>query len=183
LSSTFGAGLLLAFPLIWAQVAAAQAPPPNAFLGYVTRVVDGDTIYAHVGDRVEKVRYIGLRIPEVDHPTTGKRSYRDEAHLANARLVDGRWVHLDVQQRDSLGQLLAYVWIGNRLINAELVWQGHAAATTLPPNVRYADYFMSLQRQAREARRGLWADPGFADQPQSPIAGHLRAPDPGTRLR
>ena len=43
-------------------------------------------------------------------------------------------------------RLLAYVYIGTRFINAELVWQGYAEAATYPPNVRYADYFVGLQR-------------------------------------
>jgi micrococcal nuclease len=153
-----------------------RAPPPNALVGYVTRVIDGNTIYVQLGDRIEKVRYIGINTPEIHHPTKGKQPYGDAAHLANARLVDGKWVHLvlDVQQRDSFGRLLAYVYLGNRFVNAELVWQGYAEASTHPPNVRHADYFVNLRRQAREARRGLWADPesvtyhrrmtrGFAD--------------------
>jgi endonuclease YncB( thermonuclease family) len=30
---------------------------------------------------------------------------------------------------------------------------------TVPPNVAHASRFVSLERQAREARRGLWASP------------------------
>jgi endonuclease YncB( thermonuclease family) len=185
------AALLVLGPLLLAQSAAAQGPPPNALVGYVTRVVDGDTIYVQMGDRIEKVRYIGIVTPEIHHPTKGMQPYGDAAHLANARLVDGKWVHLvlDAQQRDSFGRLLAYVYLGNRFINAELVWQGYAEASTHPPNVRYADYFVNLQRQAREARRGLWADPEsvtyhrprppeYAEQPQSPIPGQVSSPDP-----
>jgi micrococcal nuclease len=187
LRRTLIAGLLMLVQLPWAPIAAAQAPPPNAILGYVTRVVNGDTIYVQVGDRIEKVRYLGINTLEIDHPTKGKQPYDDATHLANARLVDGKWVRLvlDVQQPDSFGRLLGYVWVGNRFINAELVWQGYAEAATFPPHVRYADYFVSLQRQAREARRGLWADPEtvtyhrprppeYAEQAQSPASGQSR---------
>ena len=164
--------------------ATAQSPPPNALLGYVTRVVDGDTISIAIGNQIEKVRYIGINSPEIHHPTKGREPYRDAAREANARLVDGRWVQLvlDVQARDSFGRLLAYVYVGSRFVNAELVWQGYAEAATYPPNVRYAEYFVGLQRQAREARRGLWADPealayyrprppDYAEQPQPASAG------------
>src|SRR5207245_9157740 len=114
--------------------ATAQSPPPNALLGYVTRVVDGDTISIAIGNQIEKVRYIGINSPEIHHPTKGREPYRDAAREANARLVDGRWVQLvlDVQARDSFGRLLAYVYVGSRFVNAELVWQGYAEAATYP---------------------------------------------------
>jgi endonuclease YncB( thermonuclease family) len=176
------ATLLVLFALL--HKAAAQNPPGQRLLGYVTRVVDGDTISVAIGNQIEKVQYIGINTPEIHHPTKGREPYGDAAREANARLVEGRWVQLvvDVQARDSFGRLLAYVYVGSRFVNAELVWQGYAEAATYPPNVRYAEYFVGLQRQARETRRGLWADPdalayyrprppGYAEQPHPASAG------------
>jgi micrococcal nuclease len=104
-------------------------------------VVDGDTISVAIDNRIEKVRYIGINTPEIHHPTKGREPYGDAAREANARLVEGRWVQLvlDVQHRDSFGRLLAFVYVGSRFVNAELVWQGYAEAATYPPNVRYAE--------------------------------------------
>ena len=147
--------------------------------------MDGDTIYVAIGNQIEKVRYIGINTPEIHHPTKGREPYGEVAREANVRLVDGRWVDLvlDVQAGDRFGRLLAYVYVGGRFVNADLVWQGYAEAATYPPNVRYADYFVGLlQRHAREARHGLWADPDAisyhrprppdyaAEQPQLPAA-------------
>jgi micrococcal nuclease len=42
------------------------------------------------------------------------------------------------------------------MINAELVRLGYAQVMTIPPNVRHQALFVKLQREAREARRGLW---------------------------
>jgi micrococcal nuclease len=42
------------------------------------------------------------------------------------------------------------------MVNAELVRLGYAQVMTVPPNVRHAGLFLRLQREAREARRGLW---------------------------
>ena len=50
---------LLAF-LLLAPVASAES-----LEGVVVRVVDGDTIHVRVGDRVEKVRYIGVNTPDL----------------------------------------------------------------------------------------------------------------------
>jgi endonuclease YncB( thermonuclease family) len=175
------------------QHAAAQSQPPNALVGYVTRAVDGDSISVAIGNQIEKVRYIGINTPGIQHPTKGRERYGDAAREANARLVEGRWVQLvlDTQARDSFGRLLAYVYVGNRLVNAELVWRGYAEAATYPPNVRYANYFVDLQRQAREARRGLWADPdaiayyrprppNHDEQPQPASAGAGSEPTAGS---
>jgi micrococcal nuclease len=61
-----------------------------------------------------------------------------------------------VEQRDRYGRLLAYVYVGELLVNAELVRQGYAQVATFPPNVKYQQHFRDLQREAREAKRGLW---------------------------
>jgi micrococcal nuclease len=65
-------------------------------------------------------------------------------------------LELDAQHWDHYQRLLAYVYVGATMINAELVRQGYAQASTFPPNVKYAEVFRQLQHEAREAQRGLW---------------------------
>jgi micrococcal nuclease len=149
-------GILLALlPLL---LALPTSSAPGALEGAVVRIVDGDTIHVRLGDRVEKVRYIGMNTPEVHHPTRGEEPGGREASEVNRRLVAGRQVRLelDVQARDRYGRLLAYVWVGDVMVNAELVRLGYAQVMTIPPNVRYQQLFLKLQREAREAGRGLW---------------------------
>ena len=131
---------------------------PAPVEGTVVRVVDGDTIHVRIGARVEKVRYIGVNTPEVHHPTKGEEPGGREAAEVNRRLIEGKTVRLelDVQERDRYGRLLAYVWVGDVMVNAELVRLGYAQVMTVPPNVRYQQLFLKLQREAREAGRGLW---------------------------
>ena len=126
--------------------------------GTVGRVVDGDTIYVRLASGVEKVRYIGVDTPEVHHPTRGEEPGGPEATEVNRRLLGHDPVRLetDVQLRDRYGRLLAYVWVGDVMVNAELVRLGYAQVMTIPPNVRYQEIFVKLQREAREAGRGLW---------------------------
>ncbi len=144
---------LLLLPLL--AVGAAGA---GTIEGAVVRVVDGDTIYVQLADRVEKIRYIGVNTPEIHHPIKGEEPGGREAAQVNRGLVNGRRarLELDVQTRDRYGRLLAYVWVGDTMVNAELVRLGYAQVMTVPPNVRYQDLFLKLQRQAREAARGLW---------------------------
>jgi micrococcal nuclease len=150
--------LLLAL-LVAPAGAQRHAPPVPAGLdGLVVRVVDGDTIHVSLSDHVEKVRYIGVNTPEIHHPRRGEEPGGREAAAENAALVRGQRVRLelDVQARDRYGRLLAYVWVGETMVNAELVRRGYAQVMTVPPNVRYQDLFIRLQRDAREAGRGLW---------------------------
>jgi len=145
--------LFLLLPLLVAGSASA-----GPLEGLVVRVVDGDTIYVQLADRVEKIRYIGVNTPEIHHPIKGEEPGGREAAAMNRRLVGGRPVRLelDVRSRDRYGRLLAYVWLGDTMVNAELVRRGYAQVMTVPPNVRYQDLFVKLQREARDAGRGLW---------------------------
>jgi len=141
-------------------LAASQAGPALAV--QVVQVVDGDTIeVCCIGGKREKVRYIGIDPPETKHPTKGVEAYGKEASEANRKLVAGRSVRLefDVQQRDKYGRLLAYVYLEDgTFVNARLVEQGYAQVMTVPPNVKHQELFLRLQREAREARRGLWSE-------------------------
>jgi micrococcal nuclease len=137
----------------------ARAETPSLLDGVVVRIVDGDTIHVRLGDRVERVRYIGVNTPELHHPARGEEPGGRQAREVNRGLVEGRPVRLevDVQARDRHGRLLAYVWVGDLMINAELIRLGFAQVMTVPPNVRHQALFVKLQRDARAARRGLWA--------------------------
>ena len=144
--------------LVLALAAAAWAADPRPLEGVVVRVVDGDTIHVQFGEGIEKVRYIGVNAPEVHHPRLGEQPGGREAWDVNRSLVAGHRVQLelDVRARDRYGRLLAYVWVGDTMVNAELVARGYAQVMTVPPNVRYQRLFLRLERDARQAGRGLW---------------------------
>lgn len=125
----------------------------------VTRAVDGDTIEVTYNGKEEKVRLIGVDTPETKHPTKPVEPYGPEASAFTKKTLEGKKVRLefDVQERDKYGRLLAYLYLEDgTFFNAELLRQGFAQVLTVPPNVRHADEFVKLQREAREAKRGLW---------------------------
>ncbi|MFL5846298.1 MAG: thermonuclease family protein [Solirubrobacteraceae bacterium] len=133
-------------------------PPSHAT---VVRAVDGDTIVVRLPSGTEeRVRYVGIDTPESVKPGTPVQCFAKAASDANAALVEGRRVRLvrDVSERDRYGRLLAYVYRDDDdlLVNEELVRQGYAHATPYPPDVRYESRFRTLEREAREASRGLW---------------------------
>lgn len=122
----------------------------------VTRVIDGDTIVLENGTRV---RYIGIDTPETKHPRKGVEYFGKEASEANKELVEGKKVRLeyDVQRTDKYDRTLAYVYLTDgTFVNAWLVENGFARVSTYPPNVKYQEQFLELDRKAREEHKGLW---------------------------
>ena len=124
----------------------------------VQRVIDGDTVEV---EKLGKVRYIGVNSPETKHPFRGPEPYGWEAYEANRRLVENKKVRLelDVGERDRYGRILAYVYVDDVFVNAWLVANGYAQVMTIPPNVKHANLFIKLEREARDAAKGLWGIP------------------------
>ncbi len=121
----------------------------------MVRALDGDTI---VVAGVGPVRYLGVDTPELHHPSKPVERFARRAAAANARMVLGRTVRLvpDRERRDRYGRLLAYVYVGPTMINAELVRRGLARAYPFAPNTSHAAQFARLEREARARGRGLW---------------------------
>jgi len=127
----------------------------------VTRVVDGDTFVAmDAGGNEIRVRLIGIDAPE------SRRSRNQEVEVFGreskqylTRLIEYQNVELrfDVNPRDRFNRVLAYVYLmDGTFVNARMVEGGYAQVATFPPNVRHNQTFLRLQRQARNANRGLW---------------------------
>ncbi|MEA2433535.1 MAG: micrococcal nuclease [Actinomycetota bacterium] len=138
---------------------------------HVTRVVDGDTIEVEileivpgpgagdtqVGEEYD-VRFLGIDTPESVKPGSPVDCFGREASAATKALLDDKTVRLvkDVEETDQYDRILRYVYFGDEMANARLVANGYANVYTYPPNVRHADLFVQLERDARESDRGLW---------------------------
>ena len=135
-----------------------DAPEGRSAEATVTRAVDGDTVEVSLDGTTEAVRYIGIDTPESVAPDQPVECFGERASHFNAGLVEGREVKLvfDAERRDQYGRLLAYVYLGNEFVNAELVRRGFARTLTIPPNTEHAELFERLARAAGTAGRGLW---------------------------
>jgi len=143
---------LLVIILCLLPLCACTSPPPPE-VARVIQVIDGDTIVVENG---HWVRYIGIDAPEV-HPQL--EPYGAEAHVANRRLVEGMMVRLerDVSETDKHGRLLRYVYVGDIMVNAELVRQGLAVAKAYPPDTKHQDYLEQMETEAKLSGTGIWA--------------------------
>jgi endonuclease YncB( thermonuclease family) len=139
-------------PILLALLALAAALPAAAETveGTVVEVRDGDTLELEVGAGTVAVRLYGIDSPE------SAQSYGAEAaRLARGRAL-GRQVTVQVTDRDRYGRLVGEVILpGGESLNEVLVAAGLAWW--------YREYAPSdttlarLEREARQAGRGLWA--------------------------
>ncbi len=154
--------------LLTTSPALAQDKRPSDLLSVATRaqvvrVLDGSTVEVAAQGTTFRVRYIGVQAPRADE------CFGIQAQRANAALVAGKTVFLeaDIQPNDADGTALRYVYLVNgRMVNAALVGQGAARLTAHLPNTRYYAALRALEDQARQAKRGGWAQCGW--QPEAP---------------
>jgi len=114
----------------------------------VGRVVDGDTFIIMYRGQQTKVRLIGVDTPEAyNYKNVRKELGGEQASAYTRSLIEGKDITLEFDHvmYDSYGRLLAYVYLPDgRMLNALLVEKGYAEPARYEPNVRYADYFESL---------------------------------------
>lgn len=127
----------------------------------VTKVVDGDTFWVDDGsENGLKIRLIGVDAPESRNVFRKVVAYYGkESTQFMTKLITGKKVRLeyDVDTLDQYGRTLAYAYLRDgTFVNAELVKKGYGMIMTVPPNVKYADKFLKLERSARKRNKGLW---------------------------
>lgn len=124
----------------------------------VTRVIDGDTVLLETGLRV---RLLGIDTPETKHPDRPVETGGPQAAALLQSLVEGRRVRLEFDKHrfDRHGRALAYLFLGDQFINAEIVRAGWSRAETrFPLRSSYKQRLRSAENEARVGRRGLWRD-------------------------
>ncbi|MEW6159871.1 MAG: lamin tail domain-containing protein [Verrucomicrobiota bacterium] len=119
------------------------------------QAIDGDTIRLSDG---RTVRYMGINAPEKGQP------WFDKATRANNDLIAGKKLRLETSggsRQDRDGRLLAFVFVGKKCVNLELLRQG--MAHVYPPiSKKHKKSFLETQDEARAAKRGIWSKVGDA---------------------
>ena len=143
------------------MVDAARRPPESLTEGayQVAQVIDVRTLLL---TNQARVRLIGTASPWSAEPTsTAADAVWEQAGTEWAkRLAAGREVRLqfDHERVNRDGCFLAYVWIGDRLLNEELIRAGLARSDARPRCLRtFKDRFRRAQQQAKADRRGMWS--------------------------
>jgi len=96
----------------------------GCFTEYVTRIVDGDTIYTDT----LKIRLSLTNTPEINQIGSSQATQFTEmlCPVGSSILIDQD----DLQPVDEYGRVLAKVYCGNRILNSELLYNGYANILT-----------------------------------------------------
>ena len=153
--------LVLCFLALRAQWFAKLAPLQNLTEGeyQVERVIDGDTLLLANGRRV---RLIGVNCPETSHPQRGIEPFGPEAKEFTRRLLDEHaqsvTLRFDRERFDNYERYLAFVWVGDELLNDALLREGLARwESHFNYSASLKTRFRKTELAAREARRGVWS--------------------------
>lgn len=126
-------------------------------------VIDGDTIKVLINNKEETVRLIGIDTPEVVDPRKPVQCFGIEASNKAKEILNGRSVILESDstqgERDKYGRLLRYVFLDKENFNKIMISEGFAHEYTYKDNqYKYRNEFINSEKEARENKRGLWAD-------------------------
>jgi micrococcal nuclease len=141
-------------------------PDPGVTSGefeYVQCVVDGNTLVLGTGERAG---LIGVNTPETDHPKKAVEAFGKEASAFTKRMVEGKLVRLELDPvasghndgKDRYSRTFAYVFLQDGMhLNAEIIRQVLVRGEQYSA-IEYQNESRRLESEAREQRRGLWAN-------------------------
>ena len=121
--------------------------------GVAAGIVDGDTITLLTAEEKVSIRLYGIQCPEEAQP------FGQEAKEFASDMIYGKSVEVETVETDRSGRTVGLVTVDNVLFNEELVDAGYAWVDTRNCDMPVCEKWKALQQQAREAERGLWADP------------------------
>jgi endonuclease YncB( thermonuclease family) len=182
-----------------ALLVSAQAPPPQPALDRTglsaVRVVDcldGSRLTVEIGGRTVTVKLLGVKATNpgdrspslaqngaaaktlLSSLSTGEQVLLDPDQARNPGNVGPRW-----PKADEHGVLQAHVWRARDalLLNAELLKQGLVFYDSSDqPREEYLRYYSWCQRQANDARLGLWSGEQLVAAGLPPDGRNLLAP-------
>jgi endonuclease YncB( thermonuclease family) len=138
---------------------------PSRAMAHVVHVADGDTFKVDVGGKQEDVRMLLVDTPETVKPGTPAMPKGKEASDYTKATLSNQEVKLyfEGDKKDKYGRLLAYVEVGGKDYNKELLEKSFA-------QMRYTNkgrYSRNKEYTKAEAiasmlKRGVWEQPGYS---------------------
>lgn len=173
-------GIVLCWLLL---LAGCQSTGSNGLTVQVQRVISGQTIdvlnSAQQPASLERVRLIGIEAPDLKQQPWGEaaKNYLEQIiskSVGQQVVLQPVFLEPDVQEKDTSGRWLAYVWYEGVLLNEKLVKQGYVLAAPRSPNHKYDDRIARAQEYARIMGYGIWNP----DQPMRLTPAEFRRQNP-----
>ena len=128
-----------------------------------SKCVDGDTAKFIINNKEETIRFLAVDTPETKHPTKGEEPYGKEAsdYTCN-RLKEVNKIELEYDDNstktDKYNRYLAWVFVDDNLLQAELVKNGLAEVAYLYGDYKYTDLLKDYEQTAIATKVGMHSD-------------------------
>ncbi len=138
---------------------------PNAITVQVQRVVSGQTLDVLNPTQqpalTERVRLIGIEAPDLKQQPWGEAAKNRFEQMISKKagqqlVIQPVLLEPDIQEKDTAGRWLAYVWQDGVLLNEKLVEEGYVLAAPRSPNKKYDARLARAQEYARIMGYGIW---------------------------
>lgn len=130
---------------------------PQGLQVNVVQVVSGQTLeVTGIGEQPAKatrVRLQGIDAPDLQQQPWGRAAKKRLEALIGGEPV---LVEFDVQDKDTFGRRLAYIWQDGMLLNELLVADGYVLSVPRSPNHKYDRRLSRAQESARLMGQGIW---------------------------
>lgn len=124
---------------------------------FVTKVVDGDTIY--VSGIKTRIRLIGIDTPEIHNGPV--QCYGPEASDYLTGLILGKYVGLESDAAsgdvDIYGRPLRYVYYNGENVNQKILLEGYGKEASYGSEYKYRSQFIKSEQDAIASNKGLWS--------------------------
>lgn len=133
-------------------------PQPRSIHVTIVKVSDGDTVQGETLEGTKlKIRLYGIDAPEIAHGKLPGQPMGKESLIVLKNKVLNKNVKIDLLDVDRHHRIVAMLWMGSRNINLEMVREGYAEAYREYLKDPYRLSFMEAEKEARTAKKGIWA--------------------------
>lgn len=137
--------------------------------------IDGDTFRATIDGEDKTIRMIGIDTPETKYATkTVDEPYAVEASdYTCSHLKDSDNLKLEydskAKKEDKYGRVLGWIFIGDSLLQEELVLKGYAKVEYVYDDYMYIDQLYKAEEKAKKEKIGIWSEDTKGDKKEDKI--------------
>lgn len=137
-------------------------------------IPDGDTIFLKSG---EKIRYIGVDTPEMNHKKGKPQLFAREAREFNKSITKGKRLRilLGNKKKDRFNRYLGYVYLPDgRMVNELILKKGMGWFYYHRDNSKFNSKLMKSQKKAMRSKIGIWSYLSKVSKPVIPNKRSMR---------
>ena len=158
-------GLLVALAIGWQSAAKPPVSAPkvsHTLSGKVVQVSDGDTINIRTDSETIRIRLASIDAPETSHGSDQPgQPFGEASRKFLAGLVAGKTIQAQCFEKDRFGRHICDILVDDTTANRLSVKNGMSWANQQGKGKYLRDPSLpELEKQARAAKLGLWAEPG-----------------------